>query len=366
MLNNLVLFFTDGVSLQTWDSVGMFEREVALYKALQNEGVNVTFVTYGGGREQDFNSRIPGIRIKSNKWNLPLNWYQHLVQKFPPSGNVFKSNQIAGADVALRAAQRAKAKFVARCGYLLSEFQAKRFGVSSFEAQQANRLEAEVFKGADRVVVTTPASEAAAVAMHGIDANKVRVIPNYVETDRFRPASLSHRETFRIGFVGRLDRQKNLTALLEAVSGLDVELCLVGYGPLRADLEKVAEGIKTAIKFLGSLPNLELPEFLNSCDLFILPSLYEGHPKALLEAMACGLPVIGTRVPGIQELIKDGENGLVCELDPGSIRAAIQRALDDSDLRERLGKKARKYVEDNFSLRRVVNLELTLLSELSQ
>jgi glycosyltransferase involved in cell wall biosynthesis len=364
-LSSLVLFFTEGVSLQTWDSVGMFDREVALYKALQAQGVNPIFVTYGDGREQRFTQRLPGFQINSNNWNLPHGLYKRFLQNFSPKGDIYKSNQVSGADIALQAARRSNAKFIARCGYLLSEFQARKFGPSSFDAQQARQLEAQVFSGADRVVVTTAIMSASATAMYGLDAEKVRVIPNYVETDRFSPKFVDHAGPTRIGFVGRLDAQKNLPALLEAVAGLDVELLLVGYGPLRAQLEGQAASSTTAIKFLGSLPNLELPAFLNSCDLFILPSLYEGHPKALLEAMACGIPVIGTRVPGIQELIHDGENGLLCELDPESIRAAIQRALGDPDLRGRLGKNGRKYIEEKFSLQRVVNLELALLSELA-
>ncbi len=351
--------------MQTWDTVGMLDREVALYKALQVEGIRTTFVTYGDGREQDYQGRFSGLQIHSNNWNLPLGLYKRLVQNFPPAGNVYKSNQISGGDVALRAARRAKARFIARCGYLLSEFQANKFGPTSSDAQQARRLEAEVFRGADRVVVTTAAMSASAIDKHGLDATKVRVIPNYVEIERFRPQPTNDAKSFRIGFVGRLDMQKNLSTLLEAVAGLDVELLLVGYGPLRPQLEKMAESSKTAVKFFGNRPNLELPAILNSCDLFILPSLYEGHPKALLEAMACGLPVIGTRVPGIQELIRHGDSGLLCETDAESIRTAIQRALGDSDLRKRLGASARKYVEENFSLKRIVGLELAVLSELT-
>ncbi len=352
--------------MQTWDTVGMLEREVALYRALQAEGVRTTFVTYGGRTEQRFKRRLSGFKINSNIWNLPPNLYKQLVQIIPPKGDIYKSNQISGADIALRAARRANGKFIARCGYLLSEIQANKFGHLSSEAQEARELEAQVFGGADRVVVTTNAMKVIARDIHGTDVNKIRVIPNYVETDRFRPNSRINGKVIRIGFVGRLAAEKNLPILLEAVSDLDVELCLVGQGPLRTDLERMAKTKKkTSIKFMGTLPNLELPPFLNSCDLFILPSSYEGHPKALLEAMACGLPVIGTRVSGIQELIHDGENGLLCELDAGSIRTAIQRALGDPDLRMRLGENARKYIEENFSLRKVVDLETALLRELA-
>jgi glycosyltransferase involved in cell wall biosynthesis len=82
--------------------------------------------------------------------------------------------------------------------------------------------------------------------------------------------------------------------------------------------------------------------------------------------MACGLPVIGTRVSGIKELIRDGETGLLCETDPDSMRASIQRALGDPDLCKKLGINARKYIEDHFSLQRILDLELAVLAELGK
>jgi glycosyltransferase involved in cell wall biosynthesis len=344
----------------------MFDREVVLYKALQNVGVSTSFVTYGDRRERSFQSRIPGIKIFSNNWNLPSRWYEQLVKNFPPDGNVYKSNQVSGARTALAAARRAKAQFIARCGYLLSTVQKHKFGPLSAEAQQAAKLESEVFDGADRVVVTTAEIAAYVGKEYQINSSKIRVIPNYVETNRFRPQPLNKNERFRIGFVGRLATEKNLLALLASVRGLDVELCLVGYGPLHRELAQVSESMNINANFLGILPNQDLPRFLNSCDLFILPSLYEGHPKALLEAMACGLPVIGTRVSGIKELIRDGETGLLCETDPDSMRASIQRALGDPDLCKKLGINARKYIEDHFSLQRILDLELAVLAELGK
>jgi len=80
--------------------------------------------------------------------------------------------------------------------------------------------------------------------------------------------------------------------------------------------------------------------------------------------MACGLPVIGTRVPGIRELIADGDTGLLCEPDAGSIRQAVARALGDPALRAQLGQAARQYVEQNFALDRIVDLEMAILNEL--
>lgn len=365
-MTRLVLFFTQGVSLQTWDEVGMFAREVALYQRLQWREVEPSFVTYGNGNDLQFANRLPGIEIICNRLNLPLEWYQRQLRWSPPQGDVFKSNQVAGADVALAAARRAKAKLIARCGYLLSEFQEQKYGDKSAEAKMARRLEKEVFSEADRVVLTTGAMASSVQGRYALPAEKISVVPNYVETERFRPVGRASGERIRIGFVGRLDAQKNLFTLFDGVAGLNVELLLVGYGPLKESLEAHAVDKKIDVKFLGKLPNTGLPEFLNSCDLFVLPSLYEGHPKALIEAMACGLPVIGTRVPGIRELIQDGENGLLCDPSAEGIREAVERLVEDIDLRALLGKNARLFAEQNFSLDRIVELELSILNELSQ
>lgn len=360
----LNLFFTEGVSLQTWNEVGMLDRELAIYKALQKRGVEVGFVTYGDKRDLQFEARLPGIALRVNEQGLPIPKYKRALQKAPPTGNVFKSNQVAGADTALAAARQAKAKFVARCGYLLAEFQEQRYGAKSGEAKAGRDLEREVFGGADAVVVTTEAMASSVKERYSIANTQIRVIPNYVETDRFAPSKREPNQKLRVGFVGRLDKQKNLFAFVEAVAPLDVEVWLIGYGPQRAELEEKTQGSRAVFRFVGNVPNAELPGLLNSCDIFVLPSLYEGHPKALLEAMACGLPVIGTRVAGTRELIDDGENGLLCETDAGSIRAAINQLINDAALRGKLGKTARSFIEEKFALDRVVELEMSLLNEL--
>src|SRR3989337_2628183 len=117
-----VLFFTRGVSLRIWDEAGILAREVALYQKLMEHGAHVSFVTYGDKSETALANRIPGIHVLNNRWNLPIEWDQR-------KGAVCKSNQIDGAEVALAAARRSGAKFIARCGYLLSEFQEQQHGV---------------------------------------------------------------------------------------------------------------------------------------------------------------------------------------------------------------------------------------------
>lgn len=362
---NLALFFTQGVSLKTWSTVGMLDRELALYRQLQARGVGIEFVTYGGAEDLAYTESIPGLKVHANVGGLNLGAYERKLLSQPMQADVIKSNQVAGADIALDVARKSRSKFVARCGYLLAEFQERRYGERSREAKAARKLEEKVFRGADWVTVTTHKMAEAVAERYKVLPEKIGVIPNYVETDRFRPQPHVAGDKLRIGFVGRLDTQKNLHNLITALVDIDVEVWLIGYGPLKEELERFAEGTVAQFKFIGNVPNHQLPDMLSQCDLFVMPSLYEGHPKALLEAMACGLPVLGTRVAGIQEIITDGENGLLCETHAVSIREGVQRLMADSALRQRLGLAARQYIEAHFALDRIVELEMNLLQRLA-
>ena len=365
---HLVLFFTRGVSLKVWDDAGILEREVALYRALQPHLGGITFITYGDSSDLKYVRQLDGIRILCNCWGLSpwcyerwLLWLHipHLLRV-----TVFKTNQVQGGDRALRAAQRLGKKLVARCGYLLSFNEAQKYDRNSLQAQSARTQEARLFTGADRVVVTTPAMRQTVIEHYRLPEGKVTVIPNYVDTGLFAPNLNGASRPDRICFIGRLEEEKNLFALLEAVRGLDLELLMIGNGGLLDDLATWVEAENIRVQFLGNLPNTALPQHLNSSGLFILPSLYEGHPKALLEAMACGLPVIGTDVPGIRELISHRETGYLCGASPDELRVAILEVLGNADLRTRMGRNAREFIVGNFALEQVIEMELALLSSM--
>jgi len=361
----LVLFFTKGTSLSTWDRVGMLEREVAIYRRLQEHGMHVSFVTYGDASDLRYVERISGIDILCNRWGLPQRRYERLLLYLHARhlwrANVIKTNQTNGADVALRVARRFHKPLIARCGYMWSHFVAQQQGADPEYARQVRTREKKVFTGADRVVVTAEHMKQYVIEQYGLSEDKVMVIPNYVLTDLFRPDLEDNHPPGRICFVGRLEEQKNPFALLEAVQGLDVELVIIGSGSQQGALEAKAHDEGTNVRFLGNRPHTELPQHFNASEVFILPSLYEGHPKTLLETMACGRPVIGTDVPGIREIVRHRETGYLCGTSPPEIRRAIQEVLGDKVLQKRMGRQAREYVVENFALERVLEMELKLL-----
>jgi sugar transferase (PEP-CTERM/EpsH1 system associated) len=215
-----------------------------------------------------------------------------------------------------------------------------------------------------------------------VPPRRVRQIYNGVDTVRFSPAEegtvrpdLPWRESESltvIGTVGRLEAVKDVGTLLRAFIELcgrnpaataGLRLLIVGDGSQRGELEKQARlsACGDRIAFLGARE--DVPALLRQMDVFVLPSLNEGISNTLLEAMACGLPVIATRVGGNVELIADQETGiLVAPGDPDDIGRALATLADDGERRRRVGAAARRRAEREFSLQRMV-AEYTALYE---
>jgi glycosyltransferase involved in cell wall biosynthesis len=362
----LVLFFTQGISLRIWDETGMFDREVALYQRLQERGVQVTFITYGDKSDLNYSKRLPGIRILCNRWGLPIykysRWLPWLHAPWLCHCDVIKTNQTNGAEIALTAAKRWHKSLIARCGYMWSEFAINQNGVGSAAAQEALSVEKQVFRQARKVVVTTPMMASDIARRIPEAADRTIVIPNYVDTSIFYPAN-SGEIDYDIAFIGRLTFQKNVTALLDAIRPLALRTLIIGDGDLRIPLQQQFQYLDPKVQWLPHVSNPQISEYLARTRLFVLPSHYEGHPKTLIEAMACSLPVIGADSPGIRELIQHGENGWLCGTDPESIRSAIRELLASPDLCRKLGQNARKFVVEHFSLDRIVEMELQILNE---
>lgn len=170
-------------------------------------------------------------------------------------------------------------------------------------------------------------------------------IPNGVDTERFAPAPPREGAPQHLLFVGRLARQKGVDVLLEAlakIAALPWRLTIAGDGPERAALAEQAArlGLAKRVHFRGWVQREELPELYRSADVFVFPSHDEGMPNVVLEAMASGLPIVATQVPGNDELVR--ENGrLVPAGDPSSFAEALAPLLTDASLRRMLGERSR-------------------------
>ena len=360
----IALFFTRGVSLSTWDSIGSLEREVAIYRCLLEFGHEIVFVTYGNRVDLQFERQLDGIRVACNWLNLPASLYERLLPFIHARQlrrcDVFKTNQTQGGDMARRCALWFRKRLVARCGYMLSFNEGQEKGAQA--QQKAEEQEGRLFCAADRIVVTTDVMRENVKMRHPELAPRVSVIPNYVETDRFVPRGAE--SITDVIYVGRLSAEKNLAALLDAVRRIGCSIAIAGTGELGRSLEESCRDLGDRVKWHGNIPHHDLPRFLATGRVFALPSHYEGHPKALIEAMACGCAIVATDVPGIRELVRHREDGWLCKTDSDSIRSALDSLLSDPSLRQRLGEAARIRALNDFSLDRIAHLEQSLLQSL--
>lgn len=202
----------------------------------------------------------------------------------------------------------------------------------------------------------------------GVKKDKVVLIDNGVDTGKFSPKDKDvirrklgyDTETVIIGTVGRLDPVKNQRSLILAFKNLtekykNIGLMLIGDGPLRGELMRLTEslGISDRVLFLGEREDVD--ELLNVMDIFVLPSIAEGMPKTVLEAMSTGLPVVASEVGAIPKLVIHGETGLLIPpSDENALIEAIEYYLLNPSKREVHGCAGRKRILERFSLNRMV------------
>lgn len=197
----------------------------------------------------------------------------------------------------------------------------------------------------------TEATDVACIR-NGIELN---AMPNRSMRSAMRKAFGVTDNACLIGSVGRLTPVKGFPHLIKAAQilaeqGLPVRLWLVGDGTLNEELRRLAQDLGVADRVVMLGHREDTYELLQAMDMFVLPSLHEGIPMALLEAMAAGLPVIATWVGGIPEVIEDHVSGILVEPgDPSSLALMCRRLMDDAELSERLGQAARARVKERFS-----------------
>jgi glycosyltransferase involved in cell wall biosynthesis len=220
-------------------------------------------------------------------------------------------------------------------------------------------------KHAAAVIATTPELAARASRL----ARRVELIPNGVDTALFRPApSRPANRPTRILYVGRLSAEKNLRTVVTATSymGDDVRVTMVGSGPLRDELEAQATERHVAVEFPGVVDQRQLFDVYATADVFVLASFTEGHPKVLLEAMACGVPCVASDCAGNRSLVTDGRTGLLFDpRDAKHLAGCLERLIKDPPLARRLADAARAEVVARYDLRVLVEREIALLRQVA-
>lgn len=190
----------------------------------------------------------------------------------------------------------------------------------------------------------------------GWPLERTAVIPNGVDATRFFPAPLPRAARLIVGSVGNLRPVKNHRLILEAAAplvkeGLDLEISIAGEGEERPALVELASalGLGDRLCLPGRIE--DTPRFFNELDVFILSSDSEQHPNALNEAMACGIPSIGTRVGCVEDLLDGGRCGVIIE--PGDVDGltrTLRNYLTDSELRQSYANLGLQHILENYTL----------------
>jgi len=258
------------------------------------------------------------------------------------------------------------------------------------------RVEGELMQDMDRIVAATPLDKAQMVDLYGADSRKIEIIPLGVDLDLFRPIPQEEavgeigvdvpHQCRLILFVGRLDPLKGLETLLKAMCKLSErgavlsgKLCLAIVGGdadedgarLSSELECVDRlkrnlGIGDMVVFVGSRAQNMLPYYYSAAEVCVVPSRYESFGLVALEAMACGTPVIASRVGGLQHTVEDGVTGfLVPAGDPDALANKLKLILLGRELREQLAANARRRAQA-YTWQSVADQVIDLYEELWQ
>ena len=244
--------------------------------------------------------------------------------------------------------------FVVTYGYDSGELDS-RWGLGRLNVRLATRL-------ADVTICTTEALREQVRRRH--PRGPVELLPNGVDLRLFRRHEVrtSPNGAWKILSVGRLAEQKNYALLIEAAAKLDnVEVHLVGEGPDASALKEQARRAGVLLVLHGMVTQSALPSLYGASDLFALPSRWEGHPKALLEAMASRRPCVGTNVRGVRDVLSDRATGLVVEESPDALAGAMKEIFSDRALAARLADAARIAAEKHYALGHVLDRELEIL-----
>ncbi len=206
-----------------------------------------------------------------------------------------------------------------------------------------------------------------------VTKEKISTIPFGVDTATFKPTQKTEQQKeFEILYAGSLYALKGIPFLIHAIANvrrnkINAKLTLVGEGAQKESLITLAKTLQVEnhVKFAGFVPNSKMPAYYNRCDIFCFPTLGEPFGKAVVEAMACGKPVIATNAGGAAEIIQNGENGiLVPPADSETLAAEITRLINDPQERHRLGKKARETTVERFSWEKIAEKYHQLYFEL--
>lgn len=351
MKNALLLVMTPNMSLEKWDANGQLSRELSFYKSLCVVA-NLKLIIFSYGRQESgYYKGSHDITVLTMPTWIPSRWpfrLQNLLyhaispwlyRRTFARVRFVKTNQFAASWFGLIIKIIYRVPLVIRMGYYHSHFK---------PVSRKHKLSERIsFKLCDKIIVTSAEASAFIIDKYRLQPKKVLCLQNSIDTELFRPIKTT--PNYDIIFVGRLEPLKNIELLLNAIESMKLRALIIGSGSMEKRIESFIT--KNTVTWTARVANSDLPLFYNQARLFVLLSQYEGNPKSLLEAMACGLPCIGTDVHGIRDCISHNNNGLLVKQNAEDVADAVARLLANPKEAADMGERARETVIANCDQR---------------
>lgn len=367
----VIIFFTYGISLSDWKNSGLLDREVKVYDYLYEKyDVKFVFITYGDESDLSILKECSHIEVipiykyfkKSKNGFIEIlksfTYFIRLKKIISTKNNILKTNQLWGSWVPLLIKLTNKNPLIVRTGYDLLTFKRKE-NVSIFKIAFYKILTKYSIKFSDRYLVTSDRDLQQIQNEFSFTDEKVIKISNWVEVPLLKNTK---RSVDRLISVGRLEDQKNYEYMIKSFTNSELKIDIIGQGSKKEDLISLAKSHNAKINFVGKLSNQELLNKLTGYKYYISSTLYEGNPKSILEAMAAGCIVIAPNVTGVDEIIKDKNNGILYEFENENIEEIINNFESDEHLD--ISKNAHKYIKNNHALEVIAEKEYKIYKEL--
>ena len=362
-MKTISYIFTYDYSAATWEESGTLNRELLLFNEIaREENYKFKLITYGGKRDfeilknQKLFEVIPVYSICKKHKNKYLRFAYSFLIPFKISDQVRDSdliyqNQLHGSWVSIILKFLIKKPLLIRTGYdayLFSIKDKKNILIRWFYKILTNLS----LKFSDLYTITSASDYK--FLTNTFRTNKIKITRNWTQQSKNIP--IENRYETRILCVGRLVYQKNYEYFFDELAKLDtfIEVDIIGSGPLQNSLKEKAASKNLKVNFIGKINHEELLSFYANYKFYVLPSLYEGNPKTLIEAMGAGCIVIASDISNNTEIVSHNENGFIFDLSSSSFANLFTdiSKLSNEDLKK-IQTRGILNIENEYSLEKV-------------
>jgi len=363
---NVLVVFTYGYSLKTWDDSGTLSREISIYERLNKDfGINFTFLTFGGENDKKYKFEDIGIKVlpiytmlkqKNSKF---LNYFYSffiplLIRNELKTIDLVKQNQLLGSWISLIIKFLYKKPVFIRTGYDMFKFSLEE-NKSYIVKRLYKILTKFTLKYSDLYTVSSKNDQSFLANSFKLK-NELPLRQNWVLKTDYQEFDMRYNN--RVLSIGRLEDQKDFSYLISALANKDIILDIIGSGSLRKKLIHEAESRNVSLNLIKNMNNEKLINEIKQYKYFISSSSFEGNPKTLLEAMACGCYVIASDIENHKELIKHNLTGIIYSKNNNELPEIID-SLGRDEVREKIiSKNAYEITNEKYSIKKIIDTEL--------